>query len=334
MNVFPPGPFPPTGLLRGDGIDLGQCLLEDCYTGSHMEQEVRPRLLARLEGAVDEGDGPGADALLQAVVDTWPVSALVDAGVKLWTERVAAAALPVLGRAAELLRYAHGWSPLGSGPWPMPDQAWIQARLPEGATHICSRGQGDGAAAIAALTGLPQVDRSWALPQIAEVRGDELVSQRAALARQMVHAQIAAVAVSGPLPPGPEAALALGELRMEGFAQGAYEHFGTAGLLAPRAPSWQQLLRPAPPGSPGERLRQTCHTAILPSLTSGEPGPVAWLLWRGPHAPISVHPGAVALLGTLDGERDLRAVAAELGTSFEMISPMADELVRLGAASA
>jgi hypothetical protein len=47
-----------------------------------------------------------------------------------------------------------------------------------------------------------------------------------------------------------------------------------------------------------------------------------------------VHPEAVALLGALDGERDLIALAAELGTSTEVIGPMADELVRLGAASA
>ena len=58
------------------------------------------------------------------------------------------------------------------------------------------------------------------------------------------------------------------------------------------------------------------------------------MLWRGPHAPMAVQAEAVALLGALDGERDLDQVAAHLDAPAAVIKRMAAELVRVGAASA
>ena len=338
MRVWPPGPCPPTGLLRGDGCDLGVRLLETCYTATHIQDEVRPRLRASLQEALSQGNANIAATSLQGLLDTWPVAALVDAGVKLWTERAAAAALPVLGRAADLLCLAHGWPTMAVGPWPMPDPDWIGAALPAEATELCGRGPGDGAGAVADLTGLPRVDRSWALPAVGRVRAEDLVAQRAEITRRLVHAEIAAVAVEGALPDGPEAALALGEIRLEGLAQRAYERFGIAGLLAPRAPSWSEILRRAPAGKPGSQLRQICDTAILPgppaAVARGEGRDVGWLLWRGPHPPVPVQSEAVALLGALDGSRDLSDVAAALGVPEAPVTEMAAQLVALGAATA
>ena len=135
-----------------------------------------------------------------------------------------------------------------------------------------------------------------------------------------------------------EAALALGELRLEGLAQHAYESFGAAGLMAPRAPKWSQLLRPAQAGTDGAVLQQVCHTAIMPgppsALLRGEVSAVGWLIWRGPHAPVAVQPEAVAVLGAFDGQRDLEAVAAHLGAPLASVQAMAAQLVALGAASA
>lgn len=338
MNLWPTGPCPPTGLLAGDGCDLGQVLLTQCYTGSHIEAEVRPKLQERLTEALDIGEHARAASLLDAFVDTWPVAALVDAGTKLWTERAAAAALPILGRASALLCLAHEWTSQECGPWPVPSMQWMQANIPEGVIQVCTRAQGDGAEALASLTGLPLLDRPWALPEVVDVDAEDLVERRASLANQMVHAQIAAVRIRGVLPQGAPAALALGELRLEGLAQDAYERFGVAGLIAPRAPRWSQLLRPATSGTQGSVLHQTCHTAILPgpvsALAQGEAGPVGWLLWRGPHAPMAVQAEAVALLGALDGARDLDQVAAHLDAPAAVIKRMAAELVRVGAASA
>jgi hypothetical protein len=170
------------------------------------------------------------------------------------------------------------------------------------------------------------------------VSADELASRREELARRLVHAEIAAVAVEGELPADTQTVLALGEMRLEGLAQRAYERFGAAGLLAPRAPSFSEILRPAPSGVQGEKLRQACDTAILPgppsALARGEGSPVGWLLWRGPYASVPVQPEAVALLGALDGTRDLAEVAEALGAPANVVAEMAQQLVKLGAATA
>jgi hypothetical protein len=313
-------------------------LLERCYASGHIEAAVRPALQERLGAALSNEDGVAAAEALQALLDTWPVAALVDASVKLWTERAAAAVVPVLARAADLLCLAHGWGRVGAGPWPLPDQEWIRAQVPEGSSVVLRRSSEDGADAVAEALGLPITDRAWALPAVAQVSVDELVARRAELARQLVHAEVAAVSIEGVLPDGPEAALAMGEIRMEALAQRAFERFGVAGLLAPKAPQWSQLLRPAPPGQSGTRLSQACDTAILPgppaALVEGTARPVGWLLWRGPHAPVAVQAEAVAILSEMDGQRDLESIAATLGAPEPAVREIADQLVQLGAATA
>jgi len=338
MKVWSPGPCPPTGVLRGEGCDLGALLLESHYSQAHLVHEARPRLQAMLAELLDGGESAEAATVLQALVDTWPAAALVDAAARLWTEQGAAAALSVLGRVAELLCLAHGWSPLGRGPWPMPDDDWVRANVPAGASEICRRTEADGAVAVGELMGLNVSDRAWALPCVEVVRGEELVSRRGELARRLVLAEIAALDIEGPVPAGPDAALAMGELCMEAMAQAAFDRYGVAGLLAPRAPAWSEILRPAPAGVMGEILRRTCDGAVLPgtpaALARGEVSGTGWLLWRGPYLPIAVQPEAVTLLGALDGEKDLEQVAAQLEVPLDAVQSMAEELVRVGAATA
>ena len=338
MNLWPPGSCPPTALLTGDGCDLGAILLRDCYTAEHIEGVVRSRLQARLGECLDQGRTTEAAQVLQALLDTWPIAALVDAAGKLWSERAAAVALPVLGRAAEVLCVAHGWDALPDGPWPVPDAQWVAEHTDPGVTQICRRAEQDGSDALASTSDMPVIERPWALPAVEAVSAEDLVAHRAELAHQLVHARIAAVRVQGEIPDTPEAALALGELRLEGLAQQAFEAFGVAGLLAPRAPRWSQLLRPAQAGADGAVLSQTCHTAIMPgppsALMRGEVRAVGWLLWRGPHAALPVQPEAVAVLAALDGVRDLEAVAAHLGAPLSSVQAMAAQLVAVGAATA
>ena len=61
---------------------------------------------------------------------------------------------------------------------------------------------------------------------------------------------------------------------------------------------------------------------------------MGWLLWRGPYASVPVQPEAVALLGALDGTRDLAEVAEALGAPANVVAEMAQQLVKLGAATA
>ena len=338
MNLWPPGPCPPTALLRGEGCDLGVRLLEVCYTQSHIQSVVRPALERRIAEALERGDGPAAAAALQGMLDSWPVAALIDASVKLWTDRAAAAVVPVLAKAAELLCLAHGWSKVGSGPWPMPDEEWITAQIPPGVRSICRRSDTDGSDLLEGITGHAVVERPWALPAVDVVSAEMLVPNRGEIVGRLVRAEVACIELVGELPPGPDARLAMGEVRMEALAQAAYERFGVAGLIAPRAPMWRQLLRPAPAGTEGDVLHQACDTAVIPgppsALIQGTASPVGWLLWRGPHGAVAVQPEAVAVLGQLDGERTIQQIADSMDAPAGVVKQMADQLVKLGAATA
>lgn len=175
------------------------------------------------------------------------------------------------------------------------------------------------------------------LPPHRVLTGEQLVAERAAVCRALVRGEIAAAVITDPLPELPAYQLAVGELRLEGGpSQEAALRYGRAGLLAPGAPRFSELLSPPPPGQPGPRLRQLADALVLPgtvrTLREGRVVPTGWLLWEGPYAPIPVHPVAVELLRGLSA--GLQEASAALSLSTEQASEILDELVAVGALTA
>jgi hypothetical protein len=313
MSVSEIGPFPPIDALREDEGDLAGMMLDELYTREHFEQQVRGCLHQKLGVAVQQEDWSIAAALLQAFVDCWPLGAMVDSARQRWATEAHGDALPVLGRAANLLTLAHGWEPMGAGPWPMPDRDWIQAH------EQTARG----------------AFKPWELPPVTTVKADQIVTRRADLVRQLVGGDVHAVIVDGTPIQSPAVALALGEFRMEGLAQVAVDTYGLAGLLAPGAGTFSGCLRPVADASHDGPLRAMCDGILLPgpvrALREGTPRTVGWLLWDAPIAPIPVAPTAVAVLQGFEDTTSLQKVAQTLGAPLEIVERIVKQLVSAGA---
>jgi hypothetical protein len=338
MRVWPPGPFPPTNALRGEGHDLSGRMLDVLYSRDHLTGSARDGVLAALTEAVQRQQWAAGAVLLQAALDTWPLGALIDEAARDWATSADSTALTVLARAAGVLQIAHGWPPQAEGPWPMPDEAWIVANAPEGATDVGRRGPNDAAVAVTSALDLPSAaDQPWALPPIAEVPADALVAQRHALVRRLVRGEICAVRVTGEAPDDPAVQLALGEIRMEGVAQAAFERFGSAGLLAPDAPAFEALIGAPGPGPLGQTFQPLCDGILLPgpvaAMAEGTPQNVGWLLWDAPVAPVAVQPAAVAVLQAVAGESTPEAVASALGAPVDHVREILSSLIDIGAVS-
>ncbi|MFT5684694.1 MAG: hypothetical protein ACI8RZ_005638 [Myxococcota bacterium] len=175
------------------------------------------------------------------------------------------------------------------------------------------------------------------LPPHRVLTGAQLVADRAAVCRVLIRGEIQAAVITDPLPELPAYQLAVGELRLEGGpAQASVLRYGRAGLLAPGAPAFTELLSPPPPGQPGPRLRQLADAMVLPgtvrTLRAGRVVPTGWLLWEGPVTPIPVKPVAVELLRALSA--GLQEASAALSLTTEQASEILDELVAVGALTA
>lgn len=194
-------------------------------------------------------------------------------------------------------------------------------------------------AEIQAMLGEPvvSVPLPASLPPHRVLTGEALIAERASVCRALVRGEIVAAVITDPLPERADWQLAIGELRLEGGpAQAAALRYGRAGLLAPGAPTFAEVLSPPPPGQPGPRLRQLAAAMVLPgtvrSLSAGRITPTGWLLWEGPYTPVPVRPLAVELLRGLSG--GLHAACESLSLTTEQASEILDELVAVGALTA
>jgi hypothetical protein len=336
--VVPPGPFPPLGGEPQGVMDLGVRLRDQLFVGPVLRGPMRDAISGRLGRALAADEWETAGALLGAWLDTWPVGALVDEARTRWTSRPDGAALAVLGRAGELIRLAMDWGASPDGAWPWPSDAWMEGMVGTASVEaVLRRDPTDGAALVSSLFDVPLDDGAFDdLPPHAVVPGSALAARRVELGCWLARDELRAVRITGPVPNEPEAALALGEIRLEGSGQSALERWGLAGLRAGTVPAWQSALGPRPVAPVVGVLAARCQVAILPGtpdrLARGESGSVGWLLWEAPTAPVPVSRPAVAVLQAFDGEKNLDEVAASLGAPLEVVREVAAELCHLGAA--
>ncbi|MCB9763369.1 MAG: hypothetical protein H6739_26620 [Alphaproteobacteria bacterium] len=309
MTVLPPGPFPPRTTPSEGVVDLGASLRDACYTAATLSGPVRRALGAQLQDLIRGRRWPQAAVVLAALVDTWPLSAVIDPARTRWAQdRPAGADLDTLARAATLLGLAFGWQPLGAGPWPCPDAEWLRRQLSDPPTKVFRHAHDDGAMAVAhafdldeqAITAPPPASGAG----VARLSPDDLPARRAALARALARGTLRAVHLEGPLPDWAPHQLAWGELRMEAAHQDRYDRYGLAGLTDAGRRPWTEALRPAPAGQPGD-LKPLCDWALLPGtpaqVAEGQLSPVCFLLWEGPHPPVPAQPQAVTVLRELAG---------------------------------
>jgi len=368
-HFLPPGPFPPqdppepdtecdvdVGNFDGpepetemvalaEEVDLGAVFRDRLFTGHHLDGPARRALQSRLGQALNAGQLElGAD-LLSAWADTWSLSAMVDDANDAWSEAPDGPALGVLVRAAEVVRLALGWETTPDGPWPWPDEASIRQAV--GAVDpsqdvVIKRHPADGAERLAGVLGLSVVEGTpLELPAHRVIDPALLPSLRAELGAALADGSLAAVAFTGTPDATPAAALALGELYLEGGrAQEAVASCGLAGLLAPEVPGWSTL-RSAAPSEDGAVdantvLDAACEGALVPGppgrIRRGQVDTVGALLWVGPHPPVWVAPVAVHVLRALDGQRSLGVLEAAMQAPPGALVEVAQELVRVGAA--
>ena len=341
IDLLPPGPFPPWGpARRGNSLDLGALLRDQLLSRRTLWGPVRKLLQARLAHALEGQQWARAAELLTLWLDTWPVGAAVDPALSAWLARPAAADLAVLARAAELGCAGLGWQPQPGTPWPLPSAAWIREQVEGRPVHLRTRGEDDGRQRVCEALGVEpgpeEVDLH--LPTVLDLPGEALIARRGELASALVRGELGAVRLTTPLPPVAAARLALGELRLEGPHQRAFEEWGRAGLRVEGFATWEEQLQVAPSGEDGPLLQATADALLAPgtpaSIRRGELSDTGWLVWDAPFRPVPVLPVAVACLRALDGERDAAAVAAEGRGPLDQVRAVLSELVQLGAATA
>ena len=366
--ILPPGPFPPVDspepdtedelsddfdapepetefVPTGEVLDLGAIFRDRLYTGHHLDGPARSALQSRLKEALESGDMARGAEVLAAWADTWSLSAMVDDANERWSTEPDGLSLTVLARAAEVVRLALGWATGPSGPWPWPDEAALRAAVgvvDPARDCVLARHPLDGAEQLAASLGLPvQAGNRLELPPHLLLPAEDLIPRRAELGAALAGGDYAAVVLLGEPWETPDAALARGELRLEGEAQVAVDHYGLAGLLASDAPAWAAARGPAPAvagASPDldTVLDAACDGALVPGppgrVRRGVLDTVGVLLWVGPHPPVWVAPVAVHVLRGLNGTRSLGQLAEAMGAPPDAMLEVASELLRVGAA--
>ncbi len=166
-------------------------------------------------------------------------------------------------------------------------------------------------------------------------QGDEIATRIDGWLGDIRGGRAAAVAFETPVPWDDDSQRALEQLREATPAQLAFARYGHAGLLCGEVPEFATLLGEAPAGAPGPLLRRACDALILPHVDAqGNTTLVGALCWRGPYAPILVHPFAVEVLQRLDGARPVEALADDLDATPRVLHNIARQLVEVGALTA
>ena len=236
-----------------------------------------------------------------------------------------------LERASEVLQAFIDTWPLGSI-IQVAEQRWNESCDPLGLAVLSRARQVLGLLS----PNIPELALPKELPPHREMAGEDLAASRAEICALASKGQIGGGLFSSPVPLEPASQLALGELRMEAAAQVAIERYGKAGLLAPKAPLFEDTLGRAPSGRVGPQLRRMCDIAQLPGtparLRNGDARPVGWLLWNGPAKPLPVTEPVFQLIRNIEKGPEVAAESA--GVSFEDAQNIIRELVQLGALSA
>lgn len=315
---------------------MGVRLRDLLYQRTLLEGPVRSALQSRLNQAARDPQrllmSLHAIALL---LDTWPLASMVDEARERWEQGPDGRSLAVLARAAHIVSAVLGYPRVIDGRWPMPDVDWMQKMCGPGPHIVVSRAPADGSAGLLSVLNATRARVPMQLPKVARAQGDELVAQRAELLAMLRSGDVAAIRFETPVPWDDASRAALAELHDAAPAQRAFERYGHAGLLAPDAPSWSELLTPAPRGVMGEVLRKTCDVVTLPNLDArGHVELFAGLVWSAPHPPLNVVQSAGDLLKRLNGQSSIAKIAAEVGAPEDLARSLFEQLVELGAATA
>lgn len=299
-RVRAPCPFPPHDGDPEGVIDLGVRLRDAVFRRGHLQRIARPALAKRLTQAIAEERWSDAANLCQALADTWPVAATVDAARRAWTAGPDGPALVVMHRAAQLLALAQERSP----GWPEPTPAWIKRTVGNRwLTAVEQRCSEDGAAELAEM---------WEVPLVpADLNG---------------------------LPPAVRQILEGDAQALSEAQRRAVETYGLYGAEVPNAPMWSDLLGAAPPGRPGGIQRALAQPVELPGtparLRDGAAMPTVWLVWDAPVRPIPVTVSVATVLSRLDGVRTSASVADELSAPTGAVEEIVRTLMTLGACTA
>lgn len=332
--VFPPGPYPPHGSEQPGTIDLGIRVRDQLLRREVIEGAVRQELASRLSAVARAGRLAMSPHLVDALVDTWPLAAMIDEAREQWIQGPDLHALTIIERGMKVVSMALGWPETIDRRWPMPDLDWILRQVGEGSFVVQCRGDRDGAPAVAAALGCELVPRpAKDAPAILRVQGDELTAKIDDIMQSMQSQEIRAVHFETPVPWDNDSRDALTLLESEFKVQRAFRRHGLVGLAVEDcAEEFRDLLATPPPGRREDKPIARCDALMVPRTDNqGRSALAGVLVWREPYRPMWVHPFAIELLQQLNGQRD----KAQLLKQFELDEPtldgLLDQLQELGA---
>lgn len=314
-------------------VDLGIRMRDQLLRGEVLAGGVRQVLADRLGAVAQSGRLPLSPGLVESVLHTWPLAAMIDDAVDTWREGPDPSALSVIARGMNVVSSALGWPVTVDRVWPMPDPEWIKREVGEGPFVVHPRGRSDGAPAVASVLDAPLGDPwPFELPPVIIGQGDELVSHVDEWLAAIDAGDAVAVKFETPVPWDRETRDALQRLRDATPAQLALARYGQAGLVCPDVPEFEDLLGRAPRTTLTEFPKAACDALILPHIDEqGRTGLAGALCWDGPFSPVLVHPFAIEVLQRLDGSRQLEDLTEELQATPEVLKSIGEQLADIGA---
>lgn len=327
------GPFLPHGREAEGTVDLGVRMRDQLLRGEIIGGGVRQVLADRLAHVAQSGRLPLSPGLVDSLLHTWPLAAMVDDAVKTWTAGPDPAALSVIARGIDVVSSALGWPTTVDRIWPMPDPDWIQRESGPGPHVVISRGPRDGAPAVASVLNAPLGSpEPIELPPVIVGQGDEITEHVDDWVARIEAGEAAAVRFETPVPWDRKSQAALARIRAATPAQLAFARYGHAGLRCPDVPEFTALLETAPPGVLADKPVPRCDALVIPYIDDdGRTSLAGALCWNEAYAPVLVHPFAVEVLRRLDGHHRVPDVARELESGPDVIESVLRQLTEIGA---
>ncbi len=314
-------------------IDLGVRVRDQLLRSEIVAGGVRQVLADRLGAVAQSGRLALSPGLLDSVLHTWPLAAMLDDAVATWRLGPDPVALSVIARGMNVVSSALGWPITIDRAWPMPDPEWITREAGAGPHVVHSRGPRDGAPAVASVLNAPLGPPiPMELPPVIIGQGDELTQHIDTWLAAIEAKEAVAVCFETPVPWDRETRKAYKRLQAATKAQLAFARYGHAGLVCPDVPEFETLLGPAPAGPLTERPKARCDALVVPHVDDdGRTAVAGALCWDAPYAPAMVHPFAIEVLEKLDGTRTLAEVAKALDAGEPIIESIARQLADIGA---
>lgn len=331
--MLPPGPFPPHGDEADGVIDLGVRVRDQLLRGEVLAGGVRNVLANRVQTVSQSGRLMLSPGLVESLLHTWPLAAMIDGAVERWRAGPDGAALAIIARATTIVSSALGWPLTIDRTWPMPDPEWIEREAGPGPHIVVSRGPRDGAPAVAAVLKAPlATPRPLAMPPSLIGQGDEIAAHLDAWSGAASRGEAVAVRFETPVPWDATSRDALARLEAVAPAQVAWARYGHAGLFCPGAPEFEALLGRAPASSPQDPPVPKCDALVLPHVDDdGRTSLVGALCWDGPYAPVLVHPFAIDVMRALRTTQNLSRISRDLQLADEALRSIVGQLRELGA---